>query len=427
MAAPILVALLAACGDGSDIICVGTSSEACAVAPLQPAPSETVAPERPRDPEVGAGEGGEPAFLLGTRVWDDTTTTSYFHVVPSLEAGTGVRPDQALEVPGAAKLYSAYDLGWFAVGSGEAPEIARYRLGDDGRLINDARLSFQAYGVSDLWDTLYFVSPTKAYYPDRSGGQLIVWNPAEMRVLGSIPLPETLRDGYLALYGYAPIQRGSELLISVGWFDWDVNDAVLPETGLLVLDTETDSVVRFDVDTRCGGITYPVGMPSGDTYLVSSAIAGAAHRLGRLESAPCALRVRAGADSIDPEYLVALADVAGGQLAGEPVPGPGGSLFLRVFDETLASPTAPMVTWELTGRAAWRWWQWAPADDGASWVEALPPSTADVLWFQVDGRVYGTETTEDYSTTTLIDIGAESGPDRLLTVPGFLHGVSRIR
>jgi hypothetical protein len=26
-----------------------------------------------------------PAFFLGTRVWDDTSTTSYFHVVSSIE------------------------------------------------------------------------------------------------------------------------------------------------------------------------------------------------------------------------------------------------------------------------------------------------------------------------------------------------------
>ncbi|HTV21728.1 MAG TPA: hypothetical protein VMG12_23725 [Polyangiaceae bacterium] len=372
-------------------------------------------------------DDGASAFLLGTRVWDDTTTTSYFHVVPSLDAGTSVRPERALEVPGAAKLYAAYDLGWFAVGSGESPEIARYTLDDNGNLVNDARLSFQAYGVGSLWDTLYFVSPTKAYYPDRQGGQLIIWNPTEMRVLGSVALPETLRDGYLALYGYAPIVRDGELLISVGWFDWDVNDAVLPETGLLVLDTTTDAVVRFDVDSRCGGVTYPIATPSGDTYLISSALAGAAYRLGRLDSAPCALRVAAGAERIDPSYFVDLADVTSGQLAGEPVPGPDGSVFLRVFDEALAAPTQPMATWELTGRAAWGWWQWAPTEASAQRVASLPPSTADVLWFQLDGHVYGTETTEDYSTTTLIDIGNEDGPQRALTVPGFLHGVARIR
>ena len=82
--------------------------------------------------------------------------------------------------------------------------------------------------------------------------------------------------------------------------------------------------------------------------------------------------------------------------AGEPVPGGGNTLFLRVFDEGEATVT----------------------DENAA--------TSDVLWFQVDGRVYGTETTEDYSTT-LIELTAEGGPRAALTAPGFVHGVARVR
>jgi hypothetical protein len=60
-------------------------------------------------------------------------------------------------------------------------------------------------------------------------------------------------------------------------------------------------------------------------------------------------------------------------------------------------------------------------------VDALEPSTSDVLWFQVDGKVYGTETTADYSETTLIELTADGGPRRALTAPGLLHGVTRVR
>lgn len=406
-----LFALLG-CGDGATVFCVRSATPgACeAIERLEPAPT-----------------AAEPAYLLGTRVWDDTSTTSYFHVVPSLEEGTPVDSRLALEVPGAAKLYSAFDLGWFAIGSGESPSITRYSLDPAGALVQGESISLLDYGVADLWDTLYFVSATKAYYPDRDGGQLIVWNPTEMRVLGSIPLPETLREGYLPLYGYAPIWRGGELLISVGWFDWDVTDSVLPETGLIVLDTVTDNVLRFDVDTRCGGVTSPLSGATGDTYLVSSALAGAAHRLGRLPTAPCALRILAGSDEIDPDYLMALSSISPGTLVGEPVPAQGGGVFLRAFDESLATGEAPAATWELTSQAAWRWWRWDPQANTSELMTELPPSTADVSWFQADGRVWGTQTTPDYSETTLIDLSHASGPRRGLTAPGFLHGVTRLR
>lgn len=411
-AAALTLALLPwlGCNDDVSIVCTRAADGACQAAP-------------PAD----VGAEGEPAYLIGTRIWDDTTTTSYFHVVPSLAEGTPIDVTRALEAPGAAKLFSAFDLGWFAMGSGESPTITRYTLDASGALAPGESISLLGYGVTDLWDTLYFVSPTKAYYPDRDGAQLIVWNPTEMRVLGSVPLPATQREGYLPLYGYSPIWRGDKLLISVGWFDWDNNDSVLPETGLVVLDTATDSVLRFDVDARCGGVTWPTRAASGDTYLVSSAMAGAAHRLGRLPTAPCALRILADGAEIDPDYLVPLGSITSGTLVGEPMPADGEAMYLRVFDDSLAGPEAPAATWELTGQVAWRWWRWDPVANTAEALTELAPSTADVLWFEADGRVWGTETTADYSATTLIDLSNPAGPERGLTVPGFLHGITRLR
>lgn len=408
MAAPIPGAALAV------MLACGGTDEPEALGP-QPGPDST--------PDA---TDTSPAYLVGSRVFDDTTTTSYFHVLPSLDASVSVDPAQSIEVPGSATLYSAFDLGWFAIGSGESPTITRYELTGAAALSEGQSMSLFAMGVADLWDTIYFASATKAYYPDREGGQLIVWNPSTMEVTDVVPLPETLRDGYLSLYGYLPIWRGTELLISVGWFDWDVTDSVVPETGLVVVDTTTDQVVRFETDTRCGGVTHPITLPSGDTYLVSSALAGAAHRMGRLPTAPCALKIPAGSSGFDPEYTQPLESLTGSPLVGEPVPA-GDVIFLRAFDEALATVEGPMATWELTGQAAWRWLRWTPATNEIVPMLDIPPSTADVTWFQVEGRVYGSETTTDYAQTTLIDLSAEGGPVRGVTVPGFVHGVTRIR
>jgi hypothetical protein len=374
------------------------------------------------------GIGGGPAFLVGTRRFGDQgAATSYFHVLPSLEQGTPVDETRALEVAGSAKLYGAFDLGWFAVGDGEAPTITRYTLDANGALKPGDAISLQAYGVESLWDTLYFVSPTKAYYPDRAGTQLIVWNPTAMEVTGSIPLPQTARAGFLALYGYTPVVRGNELLFSVGWFDWEATDSIVGETGLVVIDTTSDTVARFDVDSRCGGITQTVATSSGDAYLVSSALAGAGYRLGRQPTAPCALRIAAGANALDSSYLVRLGDLTAGAPAGEPVQGGQGKIFLRVFDESLATVASDDNTWDLTGQLAWTWWRWDVASNAAAPVPELAPATADVLSFEVEGRVFGAQTTADYSETTLVELTAAGGPKTALTAPGFLHGVARIR
>jgi hypothetical protein len=248
-----------------------------------------------------------------------------------------------------------------------------------------------------------------------------------MQVTGSIPLPETARTGHLALYGYTPIIRGTTLLFSVGWFDWEDSDSVLPETGLVGIDTETDAVASFESDSRCAGITQAIVTASGDAYFVSSALAGAAFRLERLSTEPCALRVRAGEASFDQSYLQRLGELTGGSVAGEPVPAGGESLFLRVFDDALGAVPAGAATWELTGQAAWRWSRWNLTSNELVSIDDLQPSTADVLWFETGGKVYGTETSADYSETTLIELTAEGGPRRALTAPGFLHGLARVR
>jgi hypothetical protein len=376
-----------------------------------------------------AGSSGDPeaAFLLGTRVWDDTSTTSYFHVVPSLEAGVLVDEDRALEVPGSAKLFAIEGAGWFAIGNGEAPIITRYTINDQGRLVEADTLSLLNYGVESLWNTLYVVSPTKMYYPDREGQRLIIIDPTAMEIKGEVDLGETGRAGFLSLFSYDHLARGSNILFSVAWIDWNETDSILGETGLVVLDTETDTVSRFDVDSRCGGITTPVEMSSGDVYFVSSALAAAAHRLDRLPTPPCALRVRDGDDAFDPDYLESLEELTGNALTGEPVPGGEGTIFLRAFDQALGTVPDGALTWELTSQSAWRWLSWTPGTAELSPVAALQPSTSDVLWFRVDGKVYGTETTADYSETTLIELTAAGGPRRALTAPGFLHGVARIR
>lgn len=370
--------------------------------------------------------GTDPLYLAMTRVWDDTTTTSYLHVVPSLEAGTAVDTSQALELGGPAKLF-AYGQVWFAVGDGENPVITRYTLDERGRLQEGASISLQHFGVQSLWDSLYFVSPEKAYYPDTTGSQLIAWNPSTMEVLGAIPLPETVRDGYLSYYSLTAIQRGRRLVFSVGWFDWLTNDAILPETGLVVLDTQTDTVERFDSDARCAGITQALEMESGDAYFVSSAMAGAAHQLGRLETAPCALRVAAAEDAFDPSYSVALQDLAREALVGEPVPGVGSSILLRAMDPDALDLTEETRTWDLTGTAKWRWLTWDVASNEVQALEQLPLATADAFWFRVDGRVLGSQVDAEYTKTELVDLSSPGRPQAAITFPGFLQGLARVR
>jgi hypothetical protein len=382
-------------------------------------------PEETEGGPVAPSEG--PVYMAATRVWDDVSTTSYFHLVDSIASDTVVESSQALEVPGAAKLYALEGIGWFAIGEGESPTITRYTLDEDGRLAADASMSFLDYGVQSLWDQLYVVSATKAYYPDPDLSQLVVWNPTEMTVTGSIPLPETARDGFVSYYGLTPLLRGTDLVFTVSWFDWNVNDEILGETGLVVLDTTTDTVKSFTADDRCGGIVQGIELDSGETYFVSSALAAATHVFGRIPTEPCALRIEEGATAFDPSYSLALADVTGGMPAGEPVPNGDGGFFLRVLDLDAAKVKKGGWSWSLTGQTLWAWWSFDPATQTATRDDAIPAATADAFWFEIDGGVYASQTNSDYTETKLVEVTNANGPTDAITLPGFLQGIARIR
>jgi hypothetical protein len=168
-------------------------------------------------------------------------------------------------------------------------------------------------------------------------------------------------------------------------------------------------------------------MPTGDTYLVSSSLGAAAHVLDRLDVAPCALRIGADSDEFDPEYALTLSDITDGAMAGDPVPGPDGRVFLRVLDEELINIEEGAFTYELTGQPAWRWLLWDPASDEVEKVSELPAAPANVSWFNADGSIYTIEEKSEPFESTLIELTADGGPKTRLTVPGYLHGVARVR
>jgi hypothetical protein len=381
---------------------------------------------QPSGPDGGSTT--EPVSLVGTRVWtpDGEQVTSYVHEVAALSSQTELDLDRALELPGAVSLYAMEDVGWFAIGGGEDPTITRFERGEGGQMVERESISFQPYGVISLWQTMIWLSPTKAYYPDRDGAQIIVWNPSAMEITGVIDLGVARRPDALAYLGLTPVVRGTRVLLSVGWFDWSEADRILPETGLIVIDSEDDELVRFDVDSRCGGISEAIQLDSGDAYLVSSALAGAAFALERLDTPPCALRIPAGADAIDPEELVSLEELTGWRITGEPVPAGGSAIFLRALDPELANIEEGAFTYDVTAQLAWRWLRWDVDAGEVAEVDELEPAAADGYWFAVDDRVVATRATADYAETTLVDLTADGGPAPLVTLPGFVFAITSV-
>lgn len=144
-------------------------------------------------------------------------------------------------------------------------------------------------------------------------------------------------------------------------------------------------------------------------------------------ASPCALRIPKDADAFDPDFLLSLGELANGAIVGDPIPAGGDSLFIRVFDEDLATISEETKASQITGQPAWHWWRWDTATNEVAPVGQLVPSPANVAFFEVDGRVFTIEEKNNSTQSTLIELTAEGGPKLGLTTPGYLHGLAKVR
>src|SRR5262245_25851006 len=126
---------------------------------------------------VVATPPSEQLYLLWSGTSGDEVDSNYFTPLPSLDVGTVVDYGRALEQPGIARLYGQDGVGFFALGDGEEQSITRYELGADDAFVPGQKLSLQPFGVELLADatSLKFISPSKAYYIDPSGLQVLIW------------------------------------------------------------------------------------------------------------------------------------------------------------------------------------------------------------------------------------------------------------
>jgi len=305
--------------------------------------------------EGAVGEG--PAFAILSSVDNPEGRTNYAGLVDPSGADAQFDTTTAMEVAGSGRLYAPPSGGYFSVGDSESLVVTRYDL-EGNQLAESGRLSFAGVGITEFSNTMVFVSATKAYLLDAANLQVVVWNPSEFVIEGTIDLSELEREGFprivFPLFHF--VLREGRVLASVGW--QNEAGAFRKATGLLVLDTTRDAVAHIEETDRCTGAQDIVMGPSGAAYFASSvdpvvwdeSVRGG-ERLG------CVLRVNAGEESFDPDYRLLLSDATGGGVAyGLTATNDPSRPYIWTLDETQV-PWASSEPAESFGGAAWGLWR----------------------------------------------------------------------
>tara|TARA_R110002096_G_scaffold77896_12_gene183509 strand:- start:205 stop:1425 length:1221 start_codon:yes stop_codon:yes gene_type:complete len=382
----------------------------------------------------GGGGGGDkdagteagPLYLLHSGVTTADDRANYFTVTDSLDQVRELSYENSLEIPGRARLYAQEGTPFFAIGDSEALTLTRYSISDSGELETGASLSLQPFGVTKLGaQAVFFASETKAYFKDPGEAQIIIWNPQEMAVEGTIELPESLlREGYVAGMS-AWAGRDGEAFLTVSW-STPAYDQVLEGTALVRIDTATDAVTVTN-DDRCRGITK-VGRVGETLYFFSGVINGFGHAVYPDEGgqADCILRITAGETEFDSEYLGSMSNTLPEGVAGTVISvGSDGELWAQVVDLSVA-PSTPGSTYGEWYSTGWNWWH-MPIDSFADPASlAAEPGAYSSFLLAADPGFYISRSAEDYSETTLLDL-SNGTPEEGLSFPGFTLDIVQLR
>jgi hypothetical protein len=210
-------------------------------------------------------------YALAVSVYNPDASQTYLLTTPALITGELDVRGRGIELPGFLFPFS-YGNAIF-VPSEDAPALTRYDLDANDSLRAGPTLSFVSVGYAAAMDSfnLPFVSETKAYAFDAPNSRVHLWNPSAMTLLDrQINISMIQREGFVARIAAdadAARRQGDLLFVPVGWENAVTEDA-RPSSGMLVIDTRTDEVVKFLEDDRCTEFHSSIQTPTA-TYTSS--------------------------------------------------------------------------------------------------------------------------------------------------------------
>jgi hypothetical protein len=413
----LLAALAAAACSGDDVTNVS--------APLTPddgAPGgdEPAPPLAPPEPEP------DPLYVGAMRVFNPEGSRGYLFATASLGADGEVDVSRAVEIDD-AWVFGDGGPDFFTATLFE-PTLTRWHVSPEGRFERGITLNFSNEGIGGTFAAASTprISETKAYFVDSTSMQVVIWNPRDMELIGTIPLPDEGVSAELEPRADL-IVRGDRAFVTVFWYSLDSG---LIEYGdfvrLIAIDTETDRIIETTDDERC-----PTSSPSGtdadgntyfspwDYHTAVRGVFGAGYG-----SASCGLRVVPAGSSFDQSYELDLSTLVGGRPAGSMSLISDSEALLHVWHEELVDVT-PETWQDKRFEPAYKWYRW---QIGAPSAEELPdqaPSVEGSEFRVVDGKVLSFANNAEYSETTLIELDDEGYQHPGLVVPGWIVNMVR--
>lgn len=377
------------------------------------------------DPDDDPGPGGDgPLYLVATTFSAGDQDETYLVTTDRFDAQTALDPTSGPKLLGG--VVPTVHNGAVFVPDSSAPVIVRFDVGANDRLTRGAEVSFAGVGMTKIvsWH-VYIVSPTKGYVFDPAGNRIIVWNPETMALAGKqIDVSGIARPGMapnLVFEHSGPRRRGNQLIIPLGWTAQDGNSRFA--TGVVILDTEADSVISIDEDERCGESYTTIAAPNGDVYFFPPDWSATPHYFADLHKPTCVIRVAAGATTLDDGPPLDLSALGTGSAAAGAVPDGDDGFFFTSVDEAL---------WDNGNNRAGSYWRVYHYDFGTGMsrqVTSIPVWTGHLYYVNVDGKSYlpYLQDTASGKQTTIYSMNGVGDPAPVFSFGASWYGFARLR
>lgn len=368
-----------------------------------------------------SGEAGGPAYaIVHAGPEPDTLRLS---VVSTLDASGTAELEASESVPLPAEHASMFTLDVSGVAYAldrAASAFQAYTIGPGPELRARRAVSLPV----SLFDagalSLISVSSTKVYVYVHSSVELLVWNPRQMTVTRRVPLGLGVADGYGSRAFVGSRLAGDELIVIT--HSWSDPARLAHDLTLSRVDVTTDAVISHEVDERRTGLRA-LSLPSGDLYLATRLEVAVEHwPFTESPVRPCALRLRAGAASLDPSWQASFSDWVGSPFWGGLVAGARGELLVLVAPEAEAAvdPIAALT------QPIWQTWE-VDLERDAARVHLPLSTTAYPRYQRFDDRLYLQVPDASGLGDTLVDVSDPSSLVPGIRLPPFTSSVLRVR
>lgn len=384
----------------------------------------------------GTVPNNEPLYVIQTLLFSDglANRTDYLKFAPGLTADAKVDESRTIELNDEnSTIWASNKPGEFFLSRSSTGQIVRYLATSDGKIEEAESISFSAYGVNQFYYAgVVIESDTKAYLFDEITLQGFVWDPSSMTIVSNVDLTSRFHaeeggQRWPVWRSQAHVRAGNKIMFAFQYLD-QVSTTGLPRSGMLVINTETDTFSVVEHPT-CGGLYHHALGPDGMVYAATGGLYAIAHYSGAPGlTPPCMVRFDPEKETFDESFLVELSTLTGGKPTGGFAQQSGKGAYLRAANVDLlpAGDTRPV------GRAL----AFSPIWETYFLEDMTKPEAATFIDLPIPSNPLGGQTVNDVAYVSDVDLKINQSilldmstnpPTPGLVGEGWLANIRRVR